>query len=325
MDNGSKQLECPACSSGDATSLFQARNGYPILRCSACALAFTDLRGAPPPPTLYPEFEQSEAIFAHALRRPLAVFTKQREALVREVMPRGRLLDFGCGSGAFARWMAHAGYDVVGLEPFSLGRAVEDHRLLLVRGPLESASTQLGRFDVITLWHVLEHLPHPSEVLRKLGDLLSPRGVIIVSVPNFRSWQSQVFQGGWFHLDPPRHIAHFETETLERCLHDAQLQTFRRWMFLPEYGSSGWVQSVLNGLLPHNNYLYELVKDRGALKGLPVASHLFHFATSLALSGPTFAATLPLEAMASAFDRGAALTVAARRSETADEFRAPAS
>jgi hypothetical protein len=150
-------------------------------------------------------------------------------------------------------------------------------------------------------------------VLNRLSDLLAPDGVLIVSVPNFRSWQSRVFRGSWFHLDPPRHVIHFEPDTLENCLRQARLETTKRWEFLPEYGSSGWVQSTLNQVLPHRNYLYEVVKDRGALKNLGPASHGLHFATSVLMGAPTIALTMPVEAVASAFGGGAALTFAAQR------------
>jgi SAM-dependent methyltransferase len=279
-------------------------------------LVFTDMREAPPPDTLYPHFDQSDSALPKTLSSPLAVFTRQREKLVRSVKPSGRLLDFGCGSGAFARWMSRAGYDVVGLEPFSLGKPTEAERLLLVREPLESAAPRLGQFDVITLWHVLEHMNRPIELLRNLSKLLTPDGVVIVSVPNFQSWQSRVFRGSWFHLDPPRHVIHFEAETLENCLTEAGLVTTERWAFLPEYGSSGWVQSTLNKVLPHNNYLYEVVKDRGAVKGLGPATHGIHLTTSLLMSGPTFLLSMPVEAVASALGRGAALTFAARKRES---------
>jgi SAM-dependent methyltransferase len=295
--------------------VFQSKNGYPIVRCSRCRLVFTDMRSAPPPAELYPAFDQTDSGVPKVMRSSLGVFTRQRERVVRSVKRGGRLLDFGCGSGAFASWMSQAGYDSVGLEPFSLGRPTEADRLLLIREPLDSAAPKLGKFDIITLWHVLEHVTRPVDVLKKLSGLLAPDGVMIVSVPNFQSWQSRLFRGSWFHLDPPRHIIHFESDTLDDCLRGAGLSTTKRWAFLPEYGSSGWIQSTLNQVLPHRNYLYEVVKDRGALKDLGPASHGLHFATSLLVGTPTLALSMPLEAVASVFDRGAALTFAARRSD----------
>jgi len=313
MPDESKTLECPACQGHNATLVFTSSNGYPIVRCGQCALVFTDTRTAPPPASLYPAFEQSDSGLPKALRSALGVFTRQRENVVRSVKPSGRLLDFGCGSGAFARWMSHAGYDAVGLEPFSLGSPVEEERLLLVREPLESAAARLGKFDVITMWHVLEHLSRPVEVLKTLSEMLAPDGVLIVSVPNFQSWQSQVFKGSWFHLDPPRHVIHFESNTLENCLRDAGLRTTQRWESLPEYGTSGWVQSALNRVLPHTNYIYEVVKDRGALKGVSAFEHGVHLATSALAGLPTLALSLPVEAAAGSVGKAAALTFAARR------------
>jgi len=312
--NTQPPLECPLCEHAEARPELRSSNGYHVVRCSRCGLVYTDMRDAPAPAMLYPEFDQSDSVLSRTLSRPLGAFTRQRENLVRSVKPQGRLLDFGCGSGAFARWMSRSGdFDVVGLEPFSLGRPTRGDRLLLLREPFESAAPRMGRFDVVTLWHVLEHLNRPTETLRSLSNLLAPDGIVIVSVPNFQSWQSRVFGGGWFHLDPPRHVVHFEAETLDRCLRDAGLTPIRDWSFLPEYGLSGWIQSTLNRIVPHPNYLYELVKDRGAVKDLGVLKQGLFATLSILAGGPTLALSFPAEALASSLGGGAALTVAAKR------------
>src|SRR5260370_34516273 len=136
--NTQQPLECPLCKNAGASLELRSSNGYPIVRCSLCGLVYTDVRDAPAPRLLYPEFDQSDSGLSKTLSRPLATFTRQREKLVRSVKSPGRLLDFGCGSGAFARWMARGGgHHVVGLEPFSLRRPTQAVRLLPILHPLE--------------------------------------------------------------------------------------------------------------------------------------------------------------------------------------------
>lgn len=303
---------CPSCDSPSHNHLFESWNAYPILRCDACSLVFTDDSHAPPPHTLYPAFSQSDTGVHRKIRTALSVFLRQREELVKSIKPSGRLLDYGCGSGAFARWMSEHGFEVVGLEPFSLGSPSVSEGLLLLREPLEKAKSELGQFDVITMWHVLEHIKHPSDLLRELLPHLKKDGRLIVSVPNFGSLQSKSFKGAWFHLDPPRHLIHFEQQTLRDCLYAAGFEVVDEKAFLPEYGTSGWVQSTLNSILPHKNFLFEFIKDRGALRGMAKGTMAAHIAASLALGGPLLAASLPLEALAAARAGGAALTLAAR-------------
>ena len=304
---------CPVCHNPQCEVILQSVTGYPIVRCSECALVYTDDRTAPPPSSLYPAFDQTEdSPYLNHVRSAVSVFLRQRAAVVRSMKPGGRLLDYGCGNGAFAKHMSETGFSAVGLEPFSLGSPQVRGNLRLVRGPLEEA-TDLGEFDAITLWHVLEHVPNPVDLLTRLAKHLRPDGVLFVSVPNFASWQSSVFRDSWFHLDAPRHLLHFEPDTLTDCLKRAGLSSVKEHRFLPEYGGSGWVQSALNKVLPHSNYLYEVVKDRGALKSLSVTSSLVHLVTSMVAGAPLFALSLPIEAAASMGNRGAALTVAARR------------
>jgi SAM-dependent methyltransferase len=296
--------------------LFTSWNGYPIQRCRACRLVFTDDRTAPPPDTLYPPFDQTGAASRTKVSGLLALFLKQRAAFVKRVTPARatpRLLDYGCGAGAFARTMAQDGYDAVGLEPFSLGAPATEPSLTLLRKPLAEAREELGKFDVITLWHVLEHVHKPIELLRDLSAHLADDGVFVISVPNFGSMQSALFKGSWFHLDPPRHLLHFEAETLADTLRSAGLREADEQPFLPEYGTSGWVQSCLNGVLPHKNFLFELVKDRGALGGMSASTTAAYLAASVVLGAPVFAASLPIETFAAGRNRAAALTVAARR------------
>ncbi|MFT3839377.1 MAG: class I SAM-dependent methyltransferase [Myxococcaceae bacterium] len=304
---------CPVCDSERNSEIFRSANGYPIMRCAECNVAFTDARTAPPPDQLYPHFDQTnDSAALEKVRGALSVFLRQRGEVVRSAKTGGRLLDFGCGAGAFAKHMSHEGYDVVGLEPFSLGETTSRPGLQLIRKPLEQAAPELGQFDVITMWHVLEHLEHPAKTLQALSKHLGPKGVLIVSVPNFASWQSTLFQGAWFHLDPPRHLIHFEPQTLKDTLSRAGFTVQSERRFLPEYGSSGWVQSTLNRVLPHTNFLYELVKDRGALKNMGVASSALHLAGSMLAGVPLLALSVPLEAAASALHGEAAVTLIAR-------------
>jgi SAM-dependent methyltransferase len=314
-----EKYNCPSCGHPEHTLLFTSWNGYPIRRCAECRLVFTDDRNAPPPEELYPPFEQSDTSAQKNVRSALSLFLRQRVGFVKKATPkrdgRPRLLDYGCGSGAFARFAAHEGYEVVGLEPFSLGAPTTEEGLTLLRKPLKDAAAELGKFDVITLWHVLEHVHKPVELLRDLGKHLADDGVFVISVPNFKSVQSELFKGAWFHLDPPRHLIHFEPETLASTLEKAGLRETQEQPFLPEYGTSGWVQSVLNTVLPHKNFLFELVKDRGALAGMPKASTAAHLGASVLMGAPVFVASLPVEAAVAGQNRAAALTVAARKAD----------
>ena len=305
-------LICPMCRGTDMTVEFKSTAGYDIVRCRACRLVFTDARTAPPPSELYPPFEHSDTAAQRSARQALSLFTLQRAKLVEEAKASGRLLDYGAGAGQFARFMAGRGFEAVGLEPYSLGTTLEEKNLRLVRAPLAQVKDSLGKFDVITMWHVLEHLEHPVELLTDLRSMLAPGGVLVVSVPNFASWQSEVFKGGWFHLDPPRHLLQFEPSTLEDCLRRAGFSIAQQVPFLPEYGTSGWIQSALNRVLPHKNFLYEWVKDRGALSSMSMTERAVHFVASVAGSVPLFAASIPVEFMAAQSNKAAALTVVAR-------------
>ena len=290
---------------------FKSSAGYDIVRCRDCRLVFTDARTAPPPSELYPHFEQSDTAAQRGARSALSLFTLQRARSVEAAKPTGRLLDYGAGSGAFARFMAGRGFEAVGLEPYSLGTTLEETNLRLVRAPLAQVKESLGKFDVVTMWHVLEHLETPVQLLAELRTMLAPGGVLIVSVPNFASWQAELFKGGWFHLDPPRHLLQFEPSTLTDCLRRAGFAVTEQVPFLPEYGTSGWIQSALNRVLPHQNFLYEWVKDRGALASMSTVEKALHFAASVAGSVPLFAASIPVEFVAAQANKAAAITVVA--------------
>jgi len=306
-------IRCPLCGDETPSLVFESSNGFPIDRCASCGLVFTDARDAPPPDQLYPAFDQTTSASMDRVRGALRLFLRQRARLVQKAVPSGRLLDYGCGNGAFAAHMASLGYDAVGLEPFSLGAPVRSERLTLIRAPLADASSELDTFDVITMWHVLEHVPDPRAVLEKLVPHLKPGAALVISVPNFDSWQSSVFRGSWFHLDPPRHLLHFDAHSLRRCLSDVGLEVESETRFLPEYGSSGWVQSALNRVLPHKNFLYEMAKDRGALSSMSRGAMVSHAIASFAIGAPLFALSIPIEAIAAASSAQAALTVCARQ------------
>ena len=309
---------CPTCEGTEWRALFESRS-YTIGRCARCGLVRTlgvDLDGGD---VTYPAFDQRETPLVRAMRFGVTQLLRERARLVERVTPKEsstggkrRLLDVGCGSGAFARLMSKRGFDAVGVEPFSLGRPVDEPGLRLVRAPLERVRSDLGDFDVITMWHVLEHVASPRPTLESLRDHLRPGGVVVVSVPNFESWQSKFFEGGWFHLDPPRHITHFDHHTLRSLFDETGFEILSERTFHFEYGPVGWLQSALNRFLPRKNFLYEFVKDRGALAEVPAYQTALNLALSGALGATLAAPSIVVEMLAGFRGAGSVITVVAR-------------
>jgi SAM-dependent methyltransferase len=132
---------------------------------------------------------------------------------------RGSLLDIGSGTGAFANEMRKAAWEVTGLEPVEEAReaAWKNHEIRLE--PAEKINTLPGSaFDVITLWHVLEHVHDLHVYLDRLRDMLKENGKMFIAVPNYTSLDAGVYKEYWAAYDVPRHLYHFSPGSMKRLL-----------------------------------------------------------------------------------------------------------
>ena len=139
----------------------------------------------------------------------------------------GRLLDFGCGAGSFLKTMADRGWQVTGLDAASgaVDQVRSKYGLPALVGTLPHPDLRPGSFDVVTMWHSLEHVHHPLALLRAAYDLLVPGGKVVVATPNIEGLPFRLFGHSWFGLDLPRHHTHFTPETLSLMLQTAGFRT----------------------------------------------------------------------------------------------------
>src|SRR5262249_56551348 len=149
---------------------------------------------------------------------------KERQAL--PVQGAGRLLDFGCGSGSYLERMHRQGWQVTGVDvsAAAVQRVRTELHLPALVGSLPHPELRRATFDVITMWHSLEHVHAPLEVLRQAHRLLVPGGRLVVAVPNIDSLPFRWFGPAWFGLDLPRHLTHFAPWTLQLMLERAGFQ-----------------------------------------------------------------------------------------------------
>ncbi len=122
------------------------------------------------------------------------------------------LLDIGAGTGDFILETKNNGWNVYGVEPNLKAQKKAAQKGLR----LETSLTDLGKakFDVITLWHVLEHLPNLSEQIKTITSLLKDNGTLVIAVPNFRSYDAQKYKSFWAAFDVPRHLWHFSRKSI---------------------------------------------------------------------------------------------------------------
>lgn len=314
----SPPIPCPVCGSTDSRERFRLDSlPHAIRECAACGLGWMH-----PPPTeeelsaFYPpDYYGAEGVkFRGLIEWAIRLVGVRRLRFITSHLPPGAaVLDVGCGRGVLLRELADRGYRVYGTERSPEAVCGADPRAEIRCVPtLRHAAFSDGMFDLVIVWHVLEHLPDPRDTLQEIHRLLKPGGSAIIAVPNYSSWQSRWSGADWFHLDPPRHLFHFSMTALERLLTETGFQVRSRHHFSLRQNPFGWVQSALNRWSPDDrNGLYTwLLRHKWTPKEGARRGRRWWYLTAFLLGMPPAAA---IEIAAALCRRGATVHVVAEK------------
>ena len=211
---------------------FLTQEEFEIFECDHCHLLFTTPR---PTPDKIGEYYKSDEYYSHQQNTKgfipriyefvKSFNIKHKVNLALKDLPQGRLLDIGCGVGDFLLEVKNKGWQIVGIEPSDDAKTIAQQRLgIRPHDPAESKNMDDASFDVITLWHVLEHVDDLKSQISELYRLLKPNGRLIIALPNYQSFDSQYYKDKWAAWDVPRHLNHFSKDTLCSILTESNFQ-----------------------------------------------------------------------------------------------------
>lgn len=242
---------CPICACPDWSHKIEApelaaetARWFLVVECRHCRLCFTNPR--PTPRCL-------ARLYPAVVPPPLDLLRPSRPdprlAWLWPTLERGRLLDFGCGIGAFLRGLHERGlrFTAVNLAAPAVEFLRHAWGMPAHAGTLPHPELAGATFDVVTLFDVLEHVHQPLAVLRAVHELLAPGGVVVLAVPNIDSLPFRWFGARWPGLDLPRHLTHFTPRTLRMILDRADFRVQR----LTPLRHSGWLRAAANRSTTH--------------------------------------------------------------------------
>lgn len=273
---------CPLCGAVTLEALGSKTvrdTTYPLARCTACQLVF--VTQLPSPDALAAYYAQVWAAAQSPERAAEQVIDRGIEAerfrrrlreLGRLAGAPGRLLDVGCRDGAFLTLARDAGWSVAGVELAAEAAQRAHARGLEVSvGTLETAPYPPSSFDVITLWHILEHVPDTCRLLQHVARLLKPRGWLAIETPHVagRGFRRHSLQ--WEYLTPPDHLRYFSVPSLRHALeatgYDLCQQRFEGGTGLGPQASRLGLDGVRRWALAHYRWLWPLKRAYLAVGG----------------------------------------------------------
>ncbi len=229
-------MSCPICSHTESSSFLEVKDYtvsnqlFHLVQCSQCKFVYTN---HPPAQQEIGKYYQSSDYISHTdsnkglfnqvyqLVRNISLKRKFNLLQSSAQRKQGNLLDYGCGTGAFLKYAKKKGWNVMGMEP---DEGAREKASLLIGSPVSSPSDlkdlPSNSFDVITLWHVLEHVHDLHDTLDAFKRLLKQDGTLVVAVPNLSSWDASFYKEYWAAYDVPRHLYHFTPDTMHRLLTD---------------------------------------------------------------------------------------------------------
>jgi 2-polyprenyl-3-methyl-5-hydroxy-6-metoxy-1,4-benzoquinol methylase len=278
---------CPVCSSdsfkiiGTAKDYTVSHETFQLKKCVHCDLLMTSPR---PQEESLGKYYLSDSYISHAVNAQ-TLFDKLYELVRNQALnwkftlvkkyangKRASLLDYGCGTGFFLRKVKENGFNIAGVEPSAIARSTaEKITTTEIKSRIEDIKNQ---FDIITLWHVLEHVSNLNELITQLKERLTRNGTLLIAVPNHNSEDAKTYGMTWAGYDVPRHLWHFEQKTMQQLLSNHKLKivktipmkldAFYVSMLSEKYISNGqsiftFAKGFLNGLLSNlkarnNNY-----------------------------------------------------------------------
>lgn len=161
--------------------------------------------------------------YVYHIVRGLAL--KRKLKLINSFKTKSKtLLDIGCGTGDFLETALKGGWEVTGIEPDEKARQIANTKTNgLVFNSATLAQLKPNSFDVITLWHVLEHLPNLEQHMQLLESILKPTGTLVIAVPNYKSYDAAYYKNFWAAYDVPRHLWHFSKTSISKLFQNHQM------------------------------------------------------------------------------------------------------
>ena len=264
-----KSLNCPLCLSTDyrVNRFFSnPEANIQICNCNECDHCFTLIESETDSSSLYSDevyaiVDNRNSIFDRIQTLEYSKVIRSIDKLLSSVESHERkMLDFGSGKGKFLSLAKH-GYAVKGIET-SISRANfarEAYGLDISTDLYISGKINEGNFSAIVLFHVLEHLPKPTDLLNNLiTDNLQKNGVLVLEVPNISSWQAKLAGKNWMHLDIPRHLSHFTKEKIFNISEACGLKVVKTSYFSLHLGIIGSLRAFMGLFGYKSNIIFDL-------------------------------------------------------------------
>ncbi len=206
---------------------------FSIVACKSCGFKFTNPR---PDNAVLGNYYKAESYVSHTNSKKGIInkmyhmvrshTLKTKIKLISSFVPRGTILDYGCGTGMFLSECKRSGWETFGMEPDDNARQIASEQNLNLFSDKSTLQLHIAEkeFDVITLWHVLEHVTDMFDTLAFLKHKLKPQGVLIIAVPNHKSYDAEYYNEYWAAYDVPRHLHHFELKTMKALLDNSGFQ-----------------------------------------------------------------------------------------------------